>query len=273
LVESLQKEGDEITLTQLDESKLHTAGIIPTNFRSDTYGLVTMYDFAGQHEFYASHGAMIETIVRHSSPVILLLVNISENGDSIKRKLFYWLAENQLASATAKSHLMVLGSHADKCEETDLQEKIFVVNKSLTKRLQESPPKHVASVSLDCRQPNSPGIIALQKHLKQSSNELRDAAVMNFSTHCLYVFLVYYFRNREAVTVEMVSTAISKRGYNSFTGPLPTEYLPRSIEDVTRVCKELGKKGHVLFLENLNTPPMSWMILEKKILLSKINGP
>lgn len=137
------------------------------------------------------------------------------------------------------------------------------------KRLQKSPLKHVASVPMDCRKPDSLGIIALQKHLKQSSNELRDTTVMNFSSHCFFVFLVDQFRSREAVTAEMAFTAISN---HLLTRRLPIAFLPSSIEDVTRVCKELSKKGHILFLENLNTPAVSWMILEKKMLLSKING-
>ena len=85
---------------------------------------------------------------------------------------------------------------------------------------------------MDCREPNSLGIIALQKHLKQSSNELRDTTVMNFSSHCLFVFLVDQFRSREAVTAEMVFTAISN---HLLTRRLPIAFLPSSIEDVTRV--------------------------------------
>ena len=50
-------------------TKGHTAGVIPTRFTSRKYGAVTMYDFAGQPEYYASHDAVLYATITKTPPI------------------------------------------------------------------------------------------------------------------------------------------------------------------------------------------------------------
>ena len=50
----------------------HTAGIVPTPFISKHFGNAVLYDFAGQHEYYSSHAAVMENLILPSPPLFLL---------------------------------------------------------------------------------------------------------------------------------------------------------------------------------------------------------
>ena len=50
------------------------AGIIPSSYDSKSFGMTVWYDLAGQSEYYASHEAVLHTIMSSSSPLLLLLV-------------------------------------------------------------------------------------------------------------------------------------------------------------------------------------------------------
>ena len=49
----------------------HTAGIVPIPFNSKHFGHAVLYDFAGQHEYYSSHAAVMENLILPSPPLFL----------------------------------------------------------------------------------------------------------------------------------------------------------------------------------------------------------
>ena len=51
-----------------------TAGIVPHDIENKTFGRLTLYDFAGQKEFYAGHDAVLRSAVSGSSAAIFLIV-------------------------------------------------------------------------------------------------------------------------------------------------------------------------------------------------------
>ena len=55
----------------------NTAGIIPHEFESKTYGKVTIYDLAGHREYCNSHSAVLQTSVDSSLPVAILVFDVS----------------------------------------------------------------------------------------------------------------------------------------------------------------------------------------------------
>ena len=116
---SLTSTGKTTLIESLKEGKLvvqdtrpdaHTAGIIPNCFESKKYGLVTFYDFAGQHEYYAGHEAVIRTIARSTPPAIILVVNISESEKNIKQKILYWLSFISITSSPQRQASHILSS-------------------------------------------------------------------------------------------------------------------------------------------------------------------
>ena len=86
----------------------HTAGIIPSSFDSKSFGCTAWYDLAGQSESYASHEAILYTLMSSSSPLILLLVDCRKNQEFIHQDILYWLQflKNQMPpkQANLKPH-------------------------------------------------------------------------------------------------------------------------------------------------------------------------
>ena len=95
-----------------------TVGIVPHDIESDTFGKVTLYDFAGHREFYSGHAALLQTAIQSSPPVFLLVVNLCEQEDEIIKNILYWTSflENQCASVSCKPHIILVGSHSDMSE-------------------------------------------------------------------------------------------------------------------------------------------------------------
>ena len=284
LIESLKHEGNTSGYQQ--GAREHTAGIIPNKFKSEIYGLVIMYDFAGQREYYASHGGVFHSIIRHSPPVFLLVINVSEDERCIKQDILYWLSfiETQCSKSLRSSpHLIIVGSHADILIEEGRDPKAIIsqVMRSLHSRLKRLSVTFVGSVTMDCRECQSFEIGDLRKHLQQSSNQLGEKVVMNFTCHHLYVHLLDKFREMPAVPYSQISAAFVQHQLVSSMHQFyrrehshsnSDKLLPTSHTDMIRILEELNDRGHILFVKDPKHLQRSWVILNKETLLGKIHG-
>ena len=59
--------------------KTHTAGIVPNKFQEESLGNVIVHDFAGQPEYYSSHTAVLETLLRNSGAVFVVVINLTQD--------------------------------------------------------------------------------------------------------------------------------------------------------------------------------------------------
>ena len=57
-----------------------TAGIIPLHVESKVkeVGNMVIYDFAGQQEYYSSHAAVLERIMRNSAAIFVCIIDLHE---------------------------------------------------------------------------------------------------------------------------------------------------------------------------------------------------
>ena len=62
-----------------------TTGIVPIEYNSPDFGNVLLFDFAGQHQFHASHEALLEYCNTSTAPIFLLVVNMDEDFEEVKR--------------------------------------------------------------------------------------------------------------------------------------------------------------------------------------------
>ena len=293
LIESLKAEGELVV--QDTSPDAHTAGIIPNHFESKEYGLVTFYDFAGQHEYYASHEAVIQTIARSTPPAIILLVKISESEENIKQEILYWLSfiSNQFPTVTTQPHLIIAGSHADVVvnNKDNPNTKMESIIDSIKTEITMSTAKLAAFTTMNCCVSESPGISNLRQHLQKSSKELKDYGMMNFLSHCFYIYLLEYFKDLSAVSLSQITSCLlqkQKPEYHTYT-PCSSHYhqryqseatledhkpkglLPTKPSEIDSILEELSEKGHVTFLKSSHRQP-SWVILNKEALLEDING-
>ena len=250
-----------------------TAGIVPHEFESKLYGRVIFYDFAGQKEFYNSHIAILQNVIKSSSPIFLVVINLSNSEEEIQQDIHYWLSflENNFNTAHCKPHVMIIGSHADiALKKRDDQQMASKMSAYIQKISQYLALEYVGMYLIDCRYPESQTMAKLRSCLSDSCKSLRIPNTISFNAHCFHVFLLDKFRASVAITIDNLQTEIKRANNNKEIGVV--NYLPGSIAALNLVCDELNDRGHILFLKNIDNQKKSWVIIDKVSLLSKVTG-
>ena len=242
----------------------HTAGIIPTAFRSKVFGNTVLYDLAGQIQYYTSHAAVIQTTVISTPPAFIAVINISESEEKISETLRYWWSfiNNHAERANSPPQVILVGSHADKVKASggSVEEKVSQMF-ALIKRLPNSI-YFAGQVALDCRDPVSRELQLFCSLVSKSCCELRQTADVDLRCHVLYAFLVEKFPGKVACTISDIATIIQE------TDAL----LPQNPDGLMPLISTLSDKGLLLLVRDSVCSEDSWVILQKQPLLGEING-
>ena len=242
----------------------HTAGIIPTTFRSKVFGNTVLYDLAGQIEYYTSHAAVIQTTVISTPPAFIVVVNMSESEVKISETLRYWWSfiNNHAARASAPPQVILVGSHADKVKARGgrVQEKMSQVSAFL-RRLPTSF-YFAGQVALDCRDPASRELQLFRSLVNKSCCELRQTADVDLHCHVLYAFLLEKFPGKVACTISDIATIIQ----------VSDALLPQNPDALIPLITTLSDKGLLLLVTDSGSSEDSWVILQKQLLLCETNG-
>ena len=243
---------------------LHTAGIIPTTFRSKTFGNTVLYDLAGQVEYYTSHAAVIKSTVISTPPAFIVVVNLCESEEKISQTIRYWWSfiDNHAAQSGAPPHVILAGSHADKIKSTGGS-----VHKKLTQMcdiLKQLPASFyfAGHVALDCRDPASKGIQLFCSLVNESCTMLRETADVDLRCHVLYAFLLDRFQGKVACTVSDVAISVKEN----------RELLPQDSASLIPLISTLSDKGLLLLVECGESHEDWWIILQKQALLGEVIG-
>ena len=252
-----------------------TAGIVPHEFESKTYGRVTLYDFAGQREFYGSHAALLQNAIQTSTPIFLLVVDLSESNDDIKHNIFYWLSflETQCTSVSSKPHFLVIGSHADVLKSKDeVKHKASFITSVLTAP-QFASLEFTGFIAMDCQYADSAGMTELHQGLKTSCDNLRSQENINFNAHCFLVYLLDKFRTATALTLATISAQIKEDLKQAeISADDVMSFVPANIHSLCEICNQLNDRGHLLVLMDPTAIEDSWVIINRTVLLAEVNG-
>ena len=241
-----------------------TAGIIPFHVESkvNEVGNMVIYDFAGQQEYYSSHAAVLERIMRSSAAIFACIVDLSQCMDKISESIHYWISfiQNACSSAQGSSHVIIVGSHADRVRSSrELKEK-----SSLVESIAESRVKQLTYggfVSMDCRQSKTKEARYLCSLLSKNQQAiLSSQPSMSLYCHVLYAFLRTKLRKTGCTLQELTSALASER-----------EFSPDSTV-LTETLTSLSDKGLILFVQNQEHAQSSWVVVEKEALLREVNG-
>ena len=244
----------------------HTAGIVPTPFKSKHFGNAVLYDFAGQHEYYSSHAAVMENLILPSPPLFLLLVNISKPMEEIKEELLYWwhFIDNQAQKATAPPHVLLGGSHKDIVKQRG-RHQLHTIRLEIEHYINGIPVSFMFAgyFPLDCRRLSSQGLTKLLTQLQTTCKVLREAVDINLHCHILKAFLTTPAFQDKAYCqiidiVDRIETSDS--------------YLPQHSLEIIPLLKALNDQGHILLLKNHTDEDQSWVILKPEVLLTDVNG-
>ena len=241
----------------------HTAGIVPIPFISKHFGNAVLYDFAGQHEYYSSHAAVMENLILPSPPLFLLLINISKSKEVLREELVYWwhFINNQSQKAAAPPHVILAGSHKDMVKSSE-REELEIMIRDCIKRLPVTF-KFVGYFPLDCRKLVSQGLSALLTQLNTTCQTLRGKVDVNLHCHILNALLrAPEFQDLVYCKVVDIMNKIES----------DDALLPKAFPQLIPLLASLNNQGHILLLQNHTDENRSWVILKPDILLSTVNG-
>ena len=241
-----------------------TAGIIPLHVESkvNKLGNMVIYDFAGQQEYYSSHGAVLERIMRNSAAIFVCIVDLSQCTDKMTESIHYWISfiENACSSAQGSSQVIIVGSHADQVKSSqELKEKT-----SLVESIGESRVKQLTYrgfVGMDCRLSRT----KQAHHLRSLISTSQQAILSSQPSMSLYCHVVYSFvrakLEKPGCTLHELNSALASENIVSFESTL-----------LTKTLTFLSDKGLILFVQDKEHPQSSWVVVEKEALLREVNG-
>ena len=178
------------TVEDITDVQRFTAGIVPLLIQSEQVGNFVVYDFAGQQEYYSSHSAVLEQVMQRSAAMFLCVVDLSKSMENICESLRYWLSfiDNACRTAEGRSHVLIIGSHADNIIASSLKEKTSQVGTIATRRIKRQEYK--GFISMDCRIPNSDASRRLIATLTNSQRAITASQpAIHYFSHVVYAFL------------------------------------------------------------------------------------
>ena len=240
----------------------YTAGIVPHHIQSEQLGNFVVYDFAGQQEYYSSHDAVLEQVMRRSAAMFLCVVDLSESEEKICESLHYWLSfiDNACGTAEGRSHVVIIGSHADQVTSS-VEEKSFLIHEIATRRVRRQEyVKFIGSIAMDCRRTNTDASRRLIATLTDSQKAITASQpVIHYYSHVVYAFLRTKL-NMVGCTLHDLVSAIAKENNSS---------LPSDQSVLTEILTTLSDKGLILFIQHHQS---SWIVVKTETLLNEING-
>ena len=237
-----------------------TAGIVPHHIQSEQLGNFVVYDFAGQQEYYSSHAAVLEQVMRRSAAMFLCVVDLSESKEKICESLHYWLSfiDNACSTAEGRSHVVIVGSHADQVTSS-VEEKSSLLQTIIATR-RERRQKYVGYVAMDCRRANTNASHRLIATLTTSQKAITASQpVIHYYSHVVYAFLRTKL-NVVGCTLHDLVSAVAKENDSS---------LPNDQSVLIDILTTLSDRGLILFIHH---PHSSWIVVKTEALLNEING-
>ena len=274
LVKSLQIEGTissriKHRFTKVTDVDERTADIIPYDIQSKALGRVIMYDFAGHREFYAGHDALLQNSMTASPSIVALVMDMRGEEGQIRETLQYWFEfiNNHSTKGRSESHLIIVGSHTDCLPSSEMKQKTRFIQLFVNDYTLDNITI-VGQVMLDCRYAESSPMSRLRSVLMQSCQVLRTSETMAITHRSFLVFLIDKYRDQPAVRFSIAANEMMR---NSGTEKYTYLCCLKS-SNLTEVCEMLNKRGDILFMKNNEHPENSWIVFDKGILLSQVNG-
>ena len=236
--------------------KTHTAGIVPNKFQDESLGNVIVHDFAGQPEYYSSHTAVLETLLRNSGAVFVVVINLTRD---LSQQVRFWLSvvRNECQKAVlSECHLKIVASHVDVVK---LDEKF-----QMKMELADAGHSDAPIFPLDCRLRSSNNLDSFVESLSHSCTSVRNKQSPAISLYCNFLYSILEAKVSEdnVCTLEKL-TSLCKQSRREGV-PLPDDIVP--------LLKTLHSSGLIVYLENKEDPAKSWIVVRKEILLAEVDG-
>ena len=179
---------------------------------------------------------------------------------------------NNCCSSAGRPPTVAVFSHADEVTEDKPERKSSEIVKGLAHS--EASSSFSETVTLDCRKLASGRLTKLSKIVAGCCAKFRQTFQFEFAVQLLYAFISSRLAGQIACTVsELQSLIKQEQGEDSFALKVKgREYLPTNTTELSQHLTTLSVKGQFLFLRNARKVEYSWVVIDKVVLLSEVNG-
>ena len=242
--------------------ELCTAGIIPSKLEHRELGNVILHDSAGQPEYYSSHIAVLENLLRGSAAVFIIVVSLSDI--ELRKHLHYWLTivENECQKALGQCHVITVASHIDEVDQSNLPNIYRELAEISFSRLFQQSIVNCGLVHLDCRKLVGGELSSFTKVLSSACQSIRSTNTREMSLYCHMLYALLEEKKESVYTLDQLM-AILRKSEN---------YIPLEVEAMSELLSSLHTTGLIVFLKNNHTPGNSWIVARKGVLLTEVNG-
>ena len=268
LIRSLQNPSSLIgwlsgLLRSVDEPYRHreTAGIVPTELQTSQLNNITIFDFAGQIEYYTCHGDFLEGV---SHAVILMTIHICCSEKVLKKAFNYWhMFIDSAIKGSCVVRVVVVGTHRDKLAAE--QRKRMVC--SIQECMQESRSQfidYIGCIALDCRNSASQEFSKLTDMIESCYKMVCFSLRLDYNNgSILNVFLKNRFPNATVCSFHVLQKSLEESKTPDLS-PL------KQCETLFQACETLHKSGYIKLVRLPDTGEI-WLILDMKLFLAKLH--
>ena len=253
----------------VEQVELNTAGIYLSQVKSHEVGNLILYDLAGHAEYHASHCAVMETVVKQLPATFINVVDFRKSYTEITQELSYWLnfIGNATCTTTAKSCLIIVGSHADLLAREFLDDKLQIVRGLVQKGVKRQSLEFIGVVSMDCRKIDCSDTRKFTSLLSKSQQTVQSRSPsMNFVCHFMYAVLQWRRTCAGTIAWKLQNLVTFLDEHHS------SRILPSEISLLDDILVSLSSKGVIIYLQNYKKLAKSWIVVDTEALLNKIIG-
>ena len=254
--------------TKVLKTNERTAGIVPHHIESRTIGNLTLYDLAGQREFYASHDALLHSSV-HEAVLIVIVVDVSKDETEIRATLQYWISfiSSHQSTSTSIPHVIIVGSHADLVSTREDRSRRAASIEEITRSTSFKDLHFAGYIAMDCRYAESASMTELRRCLSLSVSVLRNKSNLQFRSHCYLLYLIMKYPTTPAVTLGATLSEIEAEPRKELT-----DFFQHKLNVIVAICEELQAHGSILFLHDATNPLSSLIVIDQEALLARVTG-
>lgn len=273
LIKAIQREGSPFVFSfsqqRMARSDEQTQGLQIVDFQNKA-GHFAFYDFGGGEVYRCSYSALLQHILYYSTAAVILLINLCESIDELRRQVFTWLSLINDTCTTVKAQLrvIVLGSHSDMLK--GLKGDLSKIWKDLNVAQQFSRYSKldlVDSIALDCQRSESPQMTKLREHLSSSYQSLCSPGPIRFNAQCLFSIFENRFIGSLAISVRDLCGQVSLSEDSNVSASRIEYFIPCSEQVLSDLCIYMNDVGLAMYLHRDSTEK-SLMILNRQLFLN-----
>ena len=207
--------------------------------------------------------------MKQSPATFINVIDLTKSYTEITQQLSYWLnfINNAACRTTAKSCLIIVGSHADLLAREIVCDKLKIISNLVKKRLKGHILEFVDVVSMDCRKIDCADTRTFTSLLSKSKEAMSSRAP-SMSFICQFMYAVLQWRRKSAGTIAWKLQNLATFLYEHHSSRI----LPSKIPLLNDILLSLSSKGVIIYLQNHRELAKGWIVVDTEALSNKIIG-